>query len=92
MSAYGDYKIPKNHWNMSDAPKINVLCFIAKVYGPFFFAENTVAEVTYLAMLQNWFLPQISEDSVDLIFQQDEAPPHWHRDVGRFLNESRPQR
>jgi hypothetical protein len=24
----------------------------------------------------------------DLIFQQDGAPPHWHRDVRRFLNES----
>ena len=43
-------------------------------------------------MLQNWFLPQMSEDSEDFIFQQDGAPPHWHRDVQRFLNESLPQR
>jgi hypothetical protein len=26
-------------------------------------------------------LPQMSEDSEDFIFQQDGAPPHWHRDV-----------
>jgi len=57
-----------------------------------FFAENTVTELTCLAMLQNWFFPQISENSEDFIFQQDGAPPHWHRDVRRFLNESRPQR
>ena len=43
-------------------------------------------------MLQNWLLPQISEDSEDFIFQQDGAPPHWHRDVWSFLNESQPQR
>jgi hypothetical protein len=41
---------------------------------------------------QNWLLPQKSEDSEDFIFQQDGAPPHWHRDVRRFLNESLPQR
>jgi hypothetical protein len=39
-----------------------------------------------------WFLPQMCEDSEDLIFQHDEAPPHWHRDVRRFLKESLPQR
>jgi hypothetical protein len=47
---------------------------------------------TYLAMLQKWFLPQMNEDSGDFIFQQDGAPPHWHRDVRRFLNQSLPQR
>ena len=43
-------------------------------------------------MLQNCLLPQTSEDSEDFIFQQDGAPPHWHRDVQRSLNESLPQR
>ena len=43
-------------------------------------------------MLQNWLLPQMSEDSEKFIFQQDGAPPHWHRDVRRFLNEPVPQR
>jgi len=77
-----------------DSPKVNVFCVLSqtKVYGPIFFAENTVTGVTYLAMLQNWPLPQMSEDSDDFIFQQDGAPPHWHRDVRRFPNESLPQR
>jgi hypothetical protein len=69
---------------------VNVVCVLSqtKVYEPFFFAENTVSGVTYLAMLQTRLLPQMSEDSEDSIFQQDGAPPHWHRDVRRFLNES----
>jgi hypothetical protein len=73
-----------------DSPKANVFCAISqtKVYGPFFFDENTVTGVTYLAMLQNWLLPEINEDSEDSIFQQDGAAPHWHRDVRRFHNES----
>ena len=77
-----------------DCPKVNVFCAISqtKVYGLLFFVENTVTGVTYLSMLQNWLLPQISEDSEDLIFQQDGAPPHWHRDFRRFLNESLLQR
>jgi len=64
-------------------PKVNVFCALlqTKVYGLFFFAENMVTGVTYLTMLQNWFLPQMSEDSEDFIFQQDGAPPHWHWDV-----------
>jgi hypothetical protein len=59
---------------------------------PSFFNENTVTGVTYLAMLQNWLLPLINEDSEDFIFQLDGAPPHRHWDVGRFLNESLYQR
>jgi hypothetical protein len=48
-----------------------VFCAISqtKVYGHFFYDENTVTGVTYLAVLQNWLLPQINEDSEDFIFQ-----------------------
>ena len=77
-----------------DCPKVNVFCALSqtKFYGPFFFAENTATGITYLAMLQNWLLRQMSENSEDFIFQQDGGPHHWHRDVRRFLNESLPQR
>ena len=72
-----------------DSPKVNVFCALSqtKVHGPFFFAENAVTGVTYLAMLQNWLLPQMSED-----FPTGRSPPHRHRDVRHFLNESVPQR
>jgi hypothetical protein len=38
-----------------DSPKVNVFCAISsqKVYGPFFFAEETVTGMTYLDMLQH---------------------------------------
>ena len=73
---------------------VNVFCALSqtKVYGLYFVVENTVTGATYFAMLQNWLLPQMSEDSEDFIFQQDGTAPHWHRDVRRFLNESLPQR
>ena len=37
-----------------DSPKVNVFCviFSQKVYGPFFFAEETITGMTYLDMLQ----------------------------------------
>ena len=37
-----------------DSPKVNVFCAISSknVYGPFFFAEETVTGMTYLDMLQ----------------------------------------
>jgi len=94
MSTYGDYKIPQEALEHErDSLKVNLFCALSqtKVYGPFFFAENTVTGVTYLAMLQNWLLPQMSEDSEDFIFQKDGAPSHWHQDVQCFLNESLPQ-
>jgi hypothetical protein len=36
------------------SPKVNMFCaiFCQKVYGPFFFAEETVTDVTHLDMLQ----------------------------------------
>jgi hypothetical protein len=43
-----------------DSPKDSVLCAISsqKVYGPFFFAEETVTGMAYLDMLQLWIMPQ----------------------------------
>jgi hypothetical protein len=44
-----------------DSPKVTVFCAISsqKVYGLFFFAEETVTGMTYLDMLQLWPLPQL---------------------------------
>ena len=77
-----------------DSPKINVFCAISrkKVYGPFFFEENTVTGNTYLNMLQTWLFPQLQVDSDEFVFQQDGAPPHWKLEVRRYLNGELPQR
>jgi len=54
------------------SPKVSVFCAISsqKVYGPFFFAEETVTGVTYLEMLQLWLMPHL-QNILIFIFQQD---------------------
>jgi hypothetical protein len=39
-----------------DSPKVNVGCAISRrhVFGPFFFAEDSVTGKEYLDMLENW--------------------------------------
>ena len=34
-----------------------------------FFAEQTVTEIVYLDMLQQWLMPQLQEDKADYILQ-----------------------
>ena len=62
-----------------DSPKVNVFCSISsqKVYGPFFFDEETLTGMTFLDMLQN--IPTF-------IFQQDGSPAHFHCEVRQYLN------
>ena len=64
--------------HVRDLSKVNVFSAISscKVYRLFFFAEPTVTDINYLDMLQLWLMPQLQEDSVDFIFQQDRALPH----------------
>ena len=73
---------------------MNVFCAVSScnVYGPFFFAEPTVTGINYLDMLQLWLMPQLQEDIVDFIFQQDGAPSHYHLDVSAHLNANLPGR
>jgi hypothetical protein len=73
---------------------MHVFCAISqmKIYGPFIFMEGTVTEMTSLDMLQQWLIPQLDDDSNDYLFQQDEAPPHYHNSVRRYLNEHLPHR
>jgi len=75
-----------------DSPKVNVFCAVSscKVYRPFFSAEPTVTSIKYLDMLQLWLMPQLQEDIVDFIFQQDGDPPHYHLDVRAHLNANLP--
>lgn len=52
------------------------------VIGPYFF-PNTVTGESYLDMLNSYVFPRIDQlnNSDQLIFQQDGAPAHYHRDV-----------
>jgi hypothetical protein len=76
-----------------DSPKVNVFCAISsqKVYGPFFFADETVTGMTYLDMLHLWLMPQL-QNKPTLIFQQDGIPAHFHCEVRQYLNTVLPKR
>jgi hypothetical protein len=60
-------------------------------YGPFGFLEDTVMGTSYLEMLQIWFFPRLQKDEPeDSVMQQNGAPPHFHLDVRRWLNDILP--
>jgi len=76
-----------------ESSKINVFCAISsqKVYGPFFFAEETVTGMTYLDMLQLWLMPQL-QNMPKFLFQQDGSPAHFNCEVRQYLNTVLPGR
>jgi hypothetical protein len=53
-----------------DSPKVNVFCAVSRrrVFSLFFFAEKSVTGQVYLKMLQNWLMPQLTEEE-EFIFQ-----------------------
>jgi hypothetical protein len=69
------------------SPKVNVFFAISsqKVYGPLFFAEETIPGTTYLYMLQLWLIPQL-QNIPKFIFQQDGSPAHFQCEVCQYLN------
>jgi len=76
-----------------DSPNIKMFCAISsqKVYGPFFFVEETVTGMAYLDMLQLWLMPQL-QNIPTFIFQQDGSPAHLHCEVHQYLNSVLPGR
>ena len=72
-----------------DSLNVNVFCALStfKVYGPFFFSEQTVTGIPFLDVLTEWLLPQLNDNNADFILQMDGTPPHFHRHVREFLNQ-----
>jgi hypothetical protein len=60
-------------------------CAVRKtqIYKPFFFSEATITGHVYLDVLEHILVPQLDVKSV--IWQQDEAFPHCHRDAIQYL-------
>jgi hypothetical protein len=63
------------------------------VVGPFFF-EGTVTGAAYLSMPQESTVPAVRQlyGDEDMWHQQDGAPPHYHRDVRAYLDNTFPDR
>jgi len=70
---------------------VNVWCGLSArgLIGPFFF-EGTVTGEACLEMLRSSILPAIRAlyENNEVFYQQDGAPPHYHRDVRAFLDEN----
>jgi len=67
-----------------DSPKVNVFCAISsqKVYGPSFFAEETVIGMTYLATVA---LATVAKHTdVHILARRSSA--HFHCEVRQYLN------
>ena len=61
-----------------DSPKVNVFCAISRrrVFGPFFFVEDSVTGKVYLDMLENWLMPQLADEEVQGAFTNRTGPHH----------------
>ncbi|GFT95276.1 uncharacterized protein NPIL_460641 [Nephila pilipes] len=74
-----------NHY--VNLPGITVWCGLSSrgLIEPFFFDATGPV---YLNLLQQSVIPSIREDfeQEEFYFQQDGAPPHYHRDVRSFLD------
>ena len=70
---------------------MNVWCGLSArgLIGTFIF-DGTVTGDAYLEMLGSSTLPSIRAiyENTEVFYQQDGAPPHYHRDVRAFLDEN----
>ena len=72
-------------------PGVIIWCELStrELIGPFF-SESTVTGLHYFHMLQEFVMPRLQEQFGDtkFFFQQDGAPPQFHRDVRTYLDEN----
>nr|CAI5854621.1 unnamed protein product [Callosobruchus analis] len=72
-------------------PGVNVWCGLSSrgLIGRFRF-EGTVTGINYLTMLADSIFPAIRAlyGNDDFYFQQDGAPPHYHRDIRAYLDQN----
>jgi len=75
------------------SPQLSVWCGVSYrgIVGPFFF-EGTVTGAAYLIMLQVSTVPAVRQlcGDEDMWYQQDGTPPHYHRDVRAYLDNTFP--
>jgi hypothetical protein len=91
---YWFYENPNVHVNKAvNLPGLSVWCDVSSsgVEGSFFF-EGTVTGAACLNMLQESIVPAVRQlyGDEDMWYQQDWAPPHYHRDVRAYLDDTFP--
>lgn len=74
------------------SPRVTVWCGVwsGGIVGPYFFDGNVTGD-SYLRMLEDFLLPELKKipefECGRLWFMQDGAPPHWSRQVRRWLDD-----
>ena len=54
---------------------------------PHYQSEIYRVRINYRRNLQNWLMPQLADEELQgYNYQQDGAPPHWHKEVRLYLN------
>jgi hypothetical protein len=56
-----------------------------EVFGPFL-SKRTATSIVYLDMFEKFHTPVLHEDPNNMLFQQDQAPSHFHNKIADFLN------
>ena len=93
------FNFPPEHYSIFNIPqpyscfKVDLWMELSKfrIYGPFFIEDNITCE-SYLNIFKTSFIPQVSCYMVPImIFQHDEAPVNYVRQVREFLNKRFPQ-
>jgi hypothetical protein len=76
------------------SPEVHVWCglMLNRIIEPFFFAESAVTKEMYLAMLQQFVVPQVEDLQPTVLLQQDGASTHWGRIVRDYLDATLPNR
>ena len=64
-------------------------CFVSNKLGPIVFINGTVNSDVYIQLLHENFLPYVdalqADNVTNIVFQQDNAPPHVSRKTRQFL-------
>jgi hypothetical protein len=86
---WGTEKPQEVWWHEQDSPNVNTWCPLGKtcIIGPFFFEGVVGNSESYLAMLQNYFIPKLRQLGLaeNTIYQQNGAPCHFACNVSAFL-------
>jgi hypothetical protein len=81
-----DHRIYTKLSNVQNNPKVNVFYAVSRtqICRPFFFTATIIMGHVYLDMLEHFVIVQL--DVNRMIWEQDGAHPHYHRDVTWYLN------
>jgi hypothetical protein len=79
---------------IGQSPIFNVLYGLLHnlLIGPVFYAGGTVTSTSFLDMIENFIYIQSEKEQPAVVFQQDQALPHWILILRAYVNQHFPNR